>query len=52
MEICKTDLQKIIKYISDAAEMYDRQPGQRSLCRAWMLRRLARKLNKKLNQPS
>ncbi len=48
MEICKTDLQKIIKYLGDAAVVYDNQPGQRSVCRAWVIRQLIKKLNKKL----
>ena len=29
MEVCKTDMQKIIKYLDDAAIMYDNHPGQR-----------------------
>ena len=32
MEVCKTDMQKIIKYLDDAARMYDNQPGQRNVC--------------------
>ena len=35
MEVCKTDMQKIIKYLDDAAIMYDNHPGQRNVCRAW-----------------
>lgn len=26
MEVCKTDMQKIIKYLDDAAIMYDNHP--------------------------
>ena len=48
MEICKTDILKIIKYLSDAAVMYDSLPGQKNVCRAWVIRRLIKKLNKKL----
>ena len=48
MEVCKTDMQKIIKYLDDAAIMYDNQPGQRNVCRAWVIRQLIKKLNKKL----
>lgn len=48
MEICKTDVQKIIKYLCDAAAMYDQQPGQKNVCRAWVIRRLIAKINKKL----
>ena len=31
MEVCKTDMQKIIKYLNDAAIMYDNHPGQRNV---------------------
>ena len=48
MEVCKTDMQKIIKYLDDAAIMYDNLPGQRNVCRAWVIRQLIKKLNKKL----
>ena len=47
MEVCKTDMQKIIKYLDDAAIMYDNHPGQRNVCRAWVIRQLIKKLNKK-----
>lgn len=49
MEVCKTDMQRIIKYLDDAAKLYDTQPGQRSVCRAWVIRRLISKLNKILS---
>lgn len=39
MEICKTDMQKIIKYLDDAAKVYDSLPGQRNNCRAWVIRK-------------
>ena len=45
MEVCKTDMQKIIKYLDDAARMYDNHPGQRNV---WVIRQLIKKLNKKL----
>ena len=48
MDICKTDVQKIIKYFDDAAKVYDTLPGQRNVCRAWVLRQMIRKLEKKL----
>ena len=48
MEICKTDVEKIIKYLYDAGAMYDRQTGQKNVCRARVIRRLIAKLNKKL----
>lgn len=48
MEICKTDMQKIIKYLDDAAKVYDSLPGQRNNCRAWVIRQMIKKLEKKL----
>ncbi len=48
MEICKTDIQKIIKYLDDAAKVYDTIPGQRSICRAWVIRQQIKKLHRKL----
>lgn len=48
IQICKTDLKKIIKYLGDAAVMYDNQSGQRNVCRAWIIRQLIKKLTKKL----
>lgn len=48
MEICKTDVQKIIKYFDDAAKVYDTLPGQRNNCRAWVIRQMIKKLEKKL----
>lgn len=48
MEICKTDMLKIIKYLNDAAALYDKQPGQCNVSRAWCIRQLIEKLNKKL----
>lgn len=53
MEVCKTDMRNIIRYLDGAARLYDTQRGQRYVCRAWMIRRLIEKLNRKLinNQP-
>ncbi|MBE6300157.1 MAG: hypothetical protein E7083_07520 [Bacteroidales bacterium] len=48
MDICKTDVQKIIKYFDDAAKVYDTLPGQRNVCRAWVLKQMSRKLKNKL----
>lgn len=50
MEICKTDVRKIIQYLNDSAMLYDTQTGFRSSCRAQMLRRLSKKLNNKLSK--
>ena len=48
MEICKTDVWKIIQYLDDAAKLYDTRRGQRNVCRAWVIRRMIEKLEKKL----
>ena len=48
MDICKTDVQKIIKYFDDAAKVYDTLPGQRNKCRASVIRQMIKKLEKKL----
>ena len=49
MDICKTDVQKIIKYFDDVAKVYDTLPGQRNNCRAWVIRQMVKKLEKKLS---
>ncbi len=48
MDVCKTDVQKIIKYLDDAAQMYDTLHGQRYCCRAWVIRQIRNKLYNKL----
>ena len=48
MDVCKTDMQRIIKYFDDAAKVYDTLPGQRNNCRAWVIRQMIKKLEKKL----
>lgn len=48
MEICKTDVRKIIQYLDDAAKLYDTRREQRNVCRAWVIRRMIEKLEKKL----
>lgn len=50
MEICKTDVKKIVAYLDDAAKLYDTQRGQRNVCRSWVIRRLIEKLNRKLKK--
>ena len=50
MEICKTDVKKIVAYLDDAAKLYDTQRGQRNVCRAWVIRRLIEKLKRKLKK--
>ena len=48
MNICNTDMRKIIKYLDDAARVYDFLPGRRPSCRAWVIRQLTKKLKAKL----
>lgn len=48
MEICTTDMEKIIKYLEDAASLYDKTKGQRYVSRAWCIRQLVTKLKRKL----
>lgn len=48
MEVSMTDMQRIIKYLGDAALLYARQPGTRMIDRGRMIRQLIKKLNKKL----
>ena len=48
MEVCKTDIRNIIRYLDDAAKLYDTHRGQRYVCRAWVIRRLIEKLKRKL----
>lgn len=46
MEICKTDVQKIIQYLDDAARLYDALPMQMCKSRAHMIRRMTDKIKK------
>jgi hypothetical protein len=39
-----------VAYLDDAAKLYDTQRGQRYVCRAWVIRRLIEKLNRKLKK--
>lgn len=47
MDICKTDIKTIIRLLDDAARLYDMQRGQRFVSRAWVIRRLIKKLKNK-----
>lgn len=49
MEICKTDIDKIVRYLDDAARLYNEMKGQRYVSRAWCIRRLSSKLKSKIN---
>lgn len=48
MEITKTDLQKVIAYLQDAAALYGALPMQKCRCRAHMIRQLTDKLKKNM----
>lgn len=48
-DICKTDLQKVISYLDEAAKLYDAPPMQKCKCRAYMITQLTNKLKTKLN---
>lgn len=50
-QVSTTDIKRAIKYLNDAATVYDHMPGQRNVCRAWSIRQLVRKLSKKLQSP-
>ena len=47
MEITKTDSQKIMSYLSDAAKLYEALPMQAMKSRAHMIRQLVIKLKAK-----
>lgn len=49
MEISRTDIQKIVSYLSGAERLYDALPMQSMKCRAHMIRQLVNKLNKQTN---
>lgn len=49
MDIPKTDIQKIIAYLGDAARLYDALPMQAMKSRAHMIRQLTVKLKSKLD---
>ncbi len=47
-DICKSDLQKVISYLDEAAKLYDALPMQKCKCRAYMINQLTTKLKSKL----
>lgn len=49
-EICKSDLERLVKYLDDAAVLYGSQSGQRFQSRQYYLKQFARKLRDKLNK--
>ena len=48
-DLCKTDLQKVISYLDEAAKIYEALPMQKCKCRAYMITQLTNKLKIKLN---
>ena len=48
-DICKTDLQKAISYLDEAAKLYNALPMQKCKCRAHMINQLTAKLKNKIN---
>ena len=48
-DLCKTDLQKVISYLDEAAKIYDALPMQKCKCRVYMITQLTNKLKSKLN---
>lgn len=52
MEVSKTDINNAIKYLEDAAKLYDALaalPMQKAVCRSYMIKQLIQKLKIKLN---
>lgn len=52
MEVSKTDINTAIKYLEDAAKLYDALaalPMQKATCRSHMIRQLTQKLKTKLS---
>lgn len=47
MEISMTDMRRAVKYLEDAATLYDTQKGQRNRCRAWVIRQLTAKMQRR-----
>ena len=48
LTVSKTDLQKVVSYLSAAARLYDAPPMPALKCRAYMIRQLAAKLKSKI----
>lgn len=53
MQLSKTDANNVIRYLEDAAKLYDALavlPMQKAVCRAHMIRQLIQKLKTKQSQ--
>ena len=52
MEVSKTDINTVIKYLEDAAKLYDALaalPMQKASCRSHMIKQIIQKLKTKLS---
>lgn len=49
MEISKSDMERVIAYLDDAAELYRIQPKPKHQWRATLIKQLTKKLKRKLN---
>ncbi len=52
MEVSKTDINTVIKYLEDAAKLYDALaalPMQKASCRSHMIKQITQKLKTKLS---
>lgn len=52
MDVSKTDLNTVIKYLEDAAKLYDALatlPMQKASCRSHMIKQITQKLKTKLS---
>lgn len=52
MEVSKTDINTVIKYLEDAAKIYDALaalPMQKAACRSHMIKQITQKLKTKLS---
>ena len=50
MDISMTDMRRAVKYLEDAASLYDTQKGQRNRCRAWVIRQLTAKIQRRMER--
>lgn len=52
MEVSRTDINNAIKYLEDAAKLYDALgalPMQKAVCRSYMIKQLIQKFKNKLS---
>lgn len=46
IEISRTDLHKVVKYLSDAQDIYKAMNGQKYVCRSWSIGQMIKKLQR------